>query len=148
MIPLPLHLILPGLLAFGVPLPPPPAALQAIDVEACATQLRNPKGNLIFYLWRDTDPGFPDGERGRPFRKLMVRAELGKATFRDLPPGTYALSVIHDEKGTGTVDRNLLGLPRSGVGVSGEFSRPPAFAKSRFTATGNQSLSLIVHYLM
>lgn len=148
MIHIPLHLILPGLLAFGAPQASPQSSPQLIDVEARATQLRNPKGNLIFYLWRDRDPGFPDGERGRPFRKLMVRAELGKATFRELPPGTYALSVIHDEKGTGTVDRNLLGMPRSGVGVSGEFSRPPAFAKSRFAAATSQSLNLTVHYLM
>lgn len=118
------------------------------EVEACATQLRNAKGHLVFTLWRATDPGFPEGDRGRPFRRLSVPAAMGKALFRDIPAGSYALSVFHDEKGTGAIDRNLIGLPRSGVGVSGEFSRPPSFARSQFIVTGPLSIPVSIRYLM
>jgi uncharacterized protein (DUF2141 family) len=126
----------------------PPAPLPNIEIEARATHLRNTKGNLVFCLWTATDPGFPMGDRGRPFRKLTVDAARAKVVFRDIPTGTYAISVFHDEKGTGAIDRNLLGFPRSGVGATGEFSKPPSFSKSQFTATVGQSLTIQVQYLM
>jgi len=120
----------------------------SLEVEVCATQLRNTKGNLVFTLWRATDSGFPEGDRGRPFRRLSVSASTGKAVFRDVPASFYALSVFHDEQGTGAIDRNLLGFPRSGVGVSGQFSRPPSFARAQFSVTGSVSITIAVRYLM
>jgi uncharacterized protein (DUF2141 family) len=38
--------------------------------------------------------------------------------FPGVTPGTYAISVFHDENSNGKLDTNLLGIPREGVSAS------------------------------
>jgi uncharacterized protein (DUF2141 family) len=47
-------------------------------------------------------------------------ASAGHIRIRDVPPGDYAVSVIHDENGNGRLDK-FVGIPREGFG----FSRNP-----------------------
>ena len=37
--------------------------------------------------------------------------------FTDVPPGTYAIALLHDENGNGRADRVLM-VPREGFGFS------------------------------
>ncbi|NTW84117.1 MAG: DUF2141 domain-containing protein [Chlorobiaceae bacterium] len=41
-----------------------------------------------------------------------------KFVFENVPYGTYAISVAHDENGNGKLDTNFIGIPKEGVGVS------------------------------
>ena len=59
--------------------------------------------------------------------------------FAALPPGDYAVAVIHDENGNARLD-TFAGIPKDGFG----FSRnppirfgPPRFAAARFTLAGD-----------
>lgn len=67
----------------------------------------------------------------------VVKADKGQVTvvFEDVPDGTYAFSVIHDENRNGELDSNMIGIPREGFGFSndamGTFG-PPSFEKSAF----------------
>ena len=38
--------------------------------------------------------------------------------FNDIPPGTYAIAVFHDENANGKLDKNFLGIPCEGYGAS------------------------------
>jgi uncharacterized protein (DUF2141 family) len=49
---------------------------------------------------------------------LKIRETQARCDFEDIPPGTYALAVIHDENMNGKLDTNWLGIPKEGYGFS------------------------------
>jgi uncharacterized protein (DUF2141 family) len=70
--------------------------------------------------------------------RTVRAAEAGSILIRGVPPGDYAVSLIHDENGDGQLNK-FLGIPREGFG----FSRnprlrmgPPGFEECRFAVTG------------
>lgn len=80
----------------------------------------------------------------------MVKANAaGSVMFDGVAPGTYALSLIHDENGNGKLD-TALAIPREGFG----FSRnpkiafgPPKFAAAAFPINGSSSQSVRMKYM-
>ncbi|CAN5424377.1 hypothetical protein BH10PSE12_BH10PSE12_29130 [soil metagenome] len=106
----------------------------AIGVEG----LRNTHGMLQICLTRLPDH-FPDCTGDPDKRHYSVPAtEAAKIPLADLPPGTYALAIIHDENSNHKLD-TFAGIPREGVG----FSRnppihfgAPSFRSAQFTVDG------------
>jgi len=61
-------------------------------------------------------------------------------TIAGLPPGTYAAQVFQDENDNHQVDRNLLGVPKEGVGFSNDapiLLKAPSFAAASFEYAGD-----------
>jgi uncharacterized protein (DUF2141 family) len=92
--------------------------------------IRNSKGHVLIALFNQAS-GFPD-QSDKAFRKLRIPANAGtiKASFDDLPPGSYAFGVVHDENDNQKLDTGLFGIPKEGF----VFSRnamgtmgPPSF---------------------
>ncbi len=128
------------------------AAAEMVAVEAKATDLRNTNGNVWFCLWKDgATEGFPRCDKGQPFAKLSAPASSAAVVFKSVPLGTYAVSMFHDEKSTGVPELNLVGLPKSGVGLSNNpqvgITSPPNFGKAKFTLEKNIVLSIQAKYL-
>jgi uncharacterized protein (DUF2141 family) len=100
--------------------------------------VRNERGTVRLCLW--TAPGgFPDCTTAAARRENQPAAP-GEMRFRlaDLAPGTYAVTVFHDERNTGKVETNFLGIPRSGLGASNNPRArfgPPSFAAAAFRLT-------------
>jgi uncharacterized protein (DUF2141 family) len=71
--------------------------------------------------------------------------------FTGVKPGTYALSVYHDENSNGKRDSNFLGIPKEGVGASNDahgHMGPPKFSDAAFTFNGERlELVIHIHYL-
>jgi uncharacterized protein (DUF2141 family) len=73
--------------------------------------------------------GFP-GEVEHAYRKGGLH-EIGESNlyiFEEVPYGTYAISVIHDESCSGCLHSNCFGIPKEGVGTSNNphfFFGPP-----------------------
>lgn len=88
----------------------------------------------------DSEKGFPlKAEQAFRTATVDISEKRALAVFRDMPPGTYAVSVLHDENGNGRMDTNALGLPKEGVGASnnpGSILGPPGFEDARFTVGG------------
>lgn len=61
-------------------------------------------------------------------------ADRARFTFRDVPPGTYAVAAYQDANGNGRLDRTGLGLPLEPYGFSGTVGRRarPDFAEAAF----------------
>jgi uncharacterized protein (DUF2141 family) len=51
---------------------------------------------------------------------IKVRSAEARCDFEAIPPGTYALAVIHDENSNGKLDTNWLGTPTEGYGFSND----------------------------
>jgi uncharacterized protein (DUF2141 family) len=80
--------------------------------------------------------GFP-GEVEYAYRKggLHEIGESNRYVFEDVPYGTYAISVIHDESCCGELHKNCFGIPKEGVGTSNNphfFFGPPSFDCASF----------------
>jgi uncharacterized protein (DUF2141 family) len=110
------------------------------DADAPATVtikvsgLRNHQGDLIFGIFSSAD-GFPT-EKARAVHWQVKPADADTVTFTaKLPPGKYGASVLHDENRNGKMDKNAVGFPLEGYGVTNNPKprfRAATFAESRF----------------
>ena len=110
--------------------------------------LRSSVGFVLISLFKDGN-GYPD-EPEKAFKKTKVPIKDNRASidFANLPPGEYAIVVLHDENGNLKMDKNL-GIPKEGYGFSNNvlgFMGPPAFSKARFIHEGKQVLEIKMRY--
>ena len=109
---------------------------------------RNTKGLLGCQLY-DQSQGFPDKwpAAANMNKKVQVTGTTTTCTFPDMPPGTYAATVLHDENSNGKLDTNFLGVPTEGYGVSNNHThalRRPTWDESKFVANGGTTVTLRV----
>ena len=122
-------LILAALLTSG--------AAMAADLTVMVNGVRNNEGLLELCLF-NRPQAFPDCAKDPAVQRRRLPATPGamRAVFEGIAPGTYAVTVFHDEKRLGRVETNLLGIPRSGVGASNDPAPrfgPPTFESAAFT---------------
>jgi uncharacterized protein (DUF2141 family) len=84
----------------------------------------------------DAKEGFPyETEKARKVEFVKIKNYEARAVFTDIPYGTYAVAVLHDENANGEMDLNFFGVPTEGCGVSNNvpstLSRP-AFDDAKF----------------
>ena len=113
--------------------------------------IRNSTGTVDCALF-ESPQGFPT-EALRSATNVMVikvRQTQARCDFEDIPPGTYALAVIHDENMNGKLDTNWLGIPTEGYGFSNDVKAslgPPSFADASFAYDGrNLELTIRLEY--
>ncbi|MFO8146051.1 MAG: DUF2141 domain-containing protein [Gillisia sp.] len=67
--------------------------------------------------------------------KVEIKNKKAAFTFKDIPDGIYAVSVIHDEDNNGRLTTNFLGIPQESYGASnnatGTFG-PPKWKNAKF----------------
>ena len=104
------------------------------------TNLRGGRGACYLALFASAD-GFPrQASQAVRTLRLPVSGATASFSFENLPPGSYALAVYHDENSNGKLDNNFLGLPTERYGFSNNarsmmFS-PPSFGAARFVVVG------------
>jgi len=106
-----------------------------VDVE----KIRNATGMMACALFNTAD-GFPDVQ-GKSFQYVYVSINSGLANceFKDVAAGTYAVSVFHDENNNKKLDKNFVGMPLEGYGVSNNIRHmmsAPEFKESSFQVNG------------
>ena len=98
--------------------------------------IRNSKGHILIALFKSAD-GFPD-KREHAFITKRIPSQLGSLflDLPDIPAGTYAFAIIHDENDNLKLDTGFLGIPKEGFCFSrqamGSFG-PPSFKEASFT---------------
>ena len=104
-------------------------------IRLTVTNLRNDKGFVLVSLFKEGQ-GFPD-KAAQAFRTDKVAKKKKKAVliFPDLPAGSYAISILHDENNDQQLNKNAFGLPKEGYGFSnnviGAFG-PPSYKRASF----------------
>jgi uncharacterized protein (DUF2141 family) len=120
-------------------------------IHVTVLDIRNSSGTVACALF-EAPEGFPI-EYLRVATNVMVikiRKSQARCDFEDIPPGTYALAVIHDENMNGKLDVNAFGIPKEGYGFSnaatGWFGAP-SFKEASFHYDGrNLDMTLSLHY--
>lgn len=97
--------------------------------------MRNDRGRVLIALFRSAE-GFPD-ERDKAYASAARPIREGRARYAvsPVPPGSVAVSMLHDENGNFEMDTNLLGIPSEGYGASRNPEPrlgPPRFEDARF----------------
>ena len=114
------------------------------NISVVCTGFHNDTGMAMISLFGSKD-GFP-GNTEKALRLAEAKIMDGKAAFifKDVPYGTYAISVYHDENANKILDTGWLGIPKEGVGASNNQKSkfgPPSFKQSKFVF-GNPELTV------
>jgi len=125
---------------------------QRTTLTVSISGLRNDKGQIMIQLWNQPD-GFPTkGNKG--YKAVNIDADKAvngtvTATF-DIPPGTYAVSTLHDENKNNKMDSNAFGIPKEGYGASNNVVthlHAPSFEQAKFQVPiSGQKISLSMRY--
>jgi uncharacterized protein (DUF2141 family) len=116
------------------------------------TGARNTKGKIGVTLFQNAQ-GFPE-DTSKAIRQESVEIDpktmSAQVMFKDLPQGTFAISVLHDENGNGKMDKNFVGMPKEGYGASNNPSkkrRAPTFDEAKFSLnTSEQAIEITLLY--
>ena len=133
---------IPGLASAGGP---------CTGIHVRILDIKNSKGNVACALF-ESPAGFPT-EFLRSATNIMVikiRKSQARCDFEDIPPGRYALAVIHDENMNGKLDTNVVGIPKEGYGFSNDargLIGAPSFSAASFSYDGQDlDLTISLHY--
>jgi uncharacterized protein (DUF2141 family) len=118
--------------------------------------LRSTKG-LIRACLTTIAAAFPDCEKDPQALHMTVPVQTGAASggpvlvFRHVQPGTYAVSLFHDENSNGRLDTSM-GIPKEGYGFSRDAAimfGPPKFDAARFVVGAtDMTLKITVRYIL
>lgn len=113
--------------------------------------IRNSAGAVACALF-EAPVGFPTEflRYATNIMMIKVRDTQARCDFLDIPPGTYALAVIHDENMDGKLATNWLGVPREGYGFSNDAKASmsaPSFKAASFSYDGqNLDMTIKLNY--
>lgn len=118
-----------------------------VDID----KLRSDRGQVLCALFSSAADFPKRADRAVAHAKSEISEKHATCDFQGVPPGTYAVSVFHDENSNGKLDTNFMGIPREGVGASnnakGHFG-PPKFSAAAFEhSTGRTDLKIAINYL-
>lgn len=120
-------------------------------VTVAVSGLRSDKG-LVLACLTARPKAFPDCKGDPAARELVVPA--GRSVllnFGAVPPGDYAVSVIHDENGNRRLDKRLV-FPREGFGFSRDAPvrfGPPSFSDASFpVGAGGAEQQVRMRYML
>ena len=135
-----------GAVIFAIAFPVLPSLSQSTSTVLLeVSSFKNTRGILNCRLF--TKPSdFPDGE-GILTVRVPIAGPNTSCTFLSIEPGTYAVAVVHDENSNGKLDKNFVGVPSEGYGVSNNKTyalSAPKWDESVFTIAPSESKTLQV----
>jgi uncharacterized protein (DUF2141 family) len=113
--------------------------------------IRNSTGAVACALFESAE-GFPAEflQHATNIMVIRIRDSQARCGFEEIPPGTYALAVVHDENFNGKLDTNWVGIPTEGYGFSNDAKAllgPPTFFAASFSYDGqNLELTIDLNY--
>ncbi len=114
--------------------------------------LENSEGTVIFALY-NKDGSIPDQKFRKYYRKenASIIDRKAEVTFNNLPHGSYAATILHDENKNEKIDKKfMLPLPAEGVGLSNYqdfgLSNRPNFKNASFNLDKDTTIVIKVIY--
>jgi uncharacterized protein (DUF2141 family) len=118
------------------------------NLKITITNIKNSNGEIDINLFK-TAQGFPN-EGAKAFKHLRGKITNGSCnvSFDDIPYGTYAVSMYHDENNDKKMNQSWYGKPLEGVAVSnnakGSITGPPSFEEAKFEFNSKTGVLKIV----
>jgi uncharacterized protein (DUF2141 family) len=113
-------------------------------------EIRNVKPNIgVVIVGLYDKPGdFPIPEKRRDAQVVEAQAASVIVSFKGLPAGHYAIAAFQDEKRTGKLEKNFLGIPTEPYGFSNDATGtmgPPSFDAAAIDPAATPNIALSLH---
>lgn len=113
------------------------------------SELRNQEGEVCVALFDNKD-GFPKDEDKAIQNQCFAITQQPMSVSFDIPYGSYAVSMLHDENQDGELNTNLVGIPKEGIGFSNDpriIKGTPSFEKTCFEfSPDNDEIAITMKY--
>jgi uncharacterized protein (DUF2141 family) len=121
------------------------------NLKVVVNNIKSKSGQIGFSLYNSADAFPSQTEKALISEFVKIAGNSVEYTFTNLPLGTYAVSVVHDEDNDKKLKTNFLGMPKEGVGVSnnakGLFG-PPKYNDAKFDFNkSEQTITITLAYL-
>jgi len=115
---------------------------RAYDITVNVEDIESNDGKVFLALY-NSESSFLD----KTYKGTISKIENNKCTveFKDVPPGTYAVSIFHDENDNGKMDSNFMGIPKEDYGCSNNakgFMGPPKWKDAKFQLKEDTSITI------
>jgi uncharacterized protein (DUF2141 family) len=118
------------------------------QIQAEILNVRSNRGTVYCSIYRAPGDGFPIVPRkALKFARSKVAYNRARCNFDDLPPGVYAVGMMHDENDNRKFDTNWMGRSTEGYGVSRDAARTftiPRFTDAAFSYGGG-TVRIVIH---
>lgn len=113
------------------------------DLTVTITNLDNTKGQILIGLFNSSSTFPINGQEYRGQKIIPITNLTQSTTFSNLAPGIYAIAVIHDTDLTGTLTKNIFGIPLEQYGFSNNVTHKSGqltFEEAKFTHSTNKQI--------
>ena len=112
--------------------------------------IENQKGQVCLRIYED-EQGWTNDNSSNLSQCTKITGNSLKQKFKGLKKGTYAVAVIDDQNGNNKLDRDFLGIPEEGFGISNNptvsiKTGTPKFEKISFSLTQSQTNEIEMKY--
>lgn len=124
---------------------------ETFSLTVNVAHLQNSTGVVQFSLY-NTEGSIPDEHFEKYFLQLKssISENESSVTFENIPKGTYAINILHDEDEDGKVTKGFI-LPIEGLGFSNFTSlnllNRPNYTKARFNLESDKTMNIKVIYM-
>lgn len=102
------------------------------NIVVNVTNVSSNEGKIIIGLY-DNEADFL--KKSFEGKRTEIKDNSCTVTFENIPEGTYAISLFHDENGNGKMDTNFMHIPKEDYGCSNNargFMGPPKWKDAKF----------------
>ncbi|ARV57937.1 hypothetical protein BZZ01_04160 [Nostocales cyanobacterium HT-58-2] len=113
--------------------------------------LRHKNGQICLRIY-SSEKGFPNSNTSEVQSGcVQIIGNSVKKQFSGLKPGTYAVAVVDDQNGDRKLNKDFLGIPQEGFGISRNptvsiRTGTPKFRDASFPLKNNTTISIVMKY--
>lgn len=117
--------------------------IQNVSLEVNVSGIHSSNGKIFIGVY-DSKEKF--GDIKKVVDGIVIEATQSQVShIFDLPKGIYAVAVFHDENNNGKLDKNMIGFPKEGYGLSSKNSKP-GFSNASFQLLDNKTIMINLKY--
>ncbi|MBW1295935.1 DUF2141 domain-containing protein [Aquimarina litoralis] len=112
-------------------------------IQIQISNIKSSEGTISIGLYNSEESFYK-----KTFKSKKVKSEKGEliVTLENIPKGTYAISLFHDENDNNKLDTNLFKIPKEPYGTSnnakGRFG-PPSWEDAKFSVSDTEVIQSI-----
>jgi len=121
------------------------SALFAHTLTVNISNIANSRGDILIGLYNNASSFIIIDRVYRKGKIELSKQNISSYIFKNIPDGTYAISLFHDENSNNELDENFLGIPKEGYGFSNNIR--PALRGATFEEAGfklNRDINLTI----
>ncbi len=114
-----------------------------LEISVTVENIQSDTGSLLFGVYSEKT-----FLKAKPeyYAQSEISDGIASVTFKDLPPGTYAISCFHDKNNNSQMDFEPTGMPLEPYGISNNNlnpNGPPVWEDAKFEL-GTESLNMTI----